>query len=156
MDQAVSCQEWLKWIRSLTKQYWEVTQKQESPHISSVIKKAISFIEANYARALTLKEIADWAGVSDSYLSRAFTKCIGENFNHYLRRYRVERAKELLRLSELKIYEVARQVGFWNVRYFSRVFYEFAGVTPANYRQSLVKGKPEHADGISSAAVAQN
>ncbi|HYH04756.1 MAG TPA: helix-turn-helix domain-containing protein [Bacillota bacterium] len=156
MDQAVSCQEWLNWIRLLTKQFWEAAKKQESPQISSVINKTIKFIEANYARDLTLKEVADCVGVSDSYLSRAFTKFIGENFNHYLRRFRVERAKELLHRSELKIHEIARKVGFWNVRYFSRVFYELAGVTPANYRLSLGAVKQEHTGRASSAKVAQN
>ncbi|HEY8463112.1 MAG TPA: helix-turn-helix domain-containing protein [Bacillota bacterium] len=99
------------------------------------VRKALVYMQLNFSRDLSLKEVSDHVGVSKSYLSRIFPEYAGEHFSSYLQRLRLERAKELLRYTNDRIYEIASQVGFWNSRYFSKVFQEAVGLTPADYRR---------------------
>ena len=99
------------------------------------VRKALVYMQLNFARDLTLEEVADHVGVSKSYLSRIFPEYAGEHFSSYLQRLRLERAKELLRDTNERIYEIASKVGFWNSRYFSKVFQDAVGLTPADYRR---------------------
>ncbi len=107
--------------------------------VSLTIRKALDYIQGNFCRDISLEEVAAYAGVSKSYLSRVFPEYTGEHFSAYLQRIRIERAKELLRLTNDHIYEIASKVGFWSSRYFSKVFHEIVGVTPAEYRRFPVR-----------------
>lgn len=98
-------------------------------------RRALDFIHANFTRDLSLTEIAANIGVSKSHLCRIFPKFAGEHFNTYLQKLRIERAKELLSLTDDHIYEIAAKVGFWDSRYFSKVFRDFTGLSPSEYRQ---------------------
>ena len=69
-----------------------------------------------------------------SYFSQAFRDYTGENFVSYLKRLRINKAKELLRESEDRIYEIAGKSGFGNTKNFNRVFRESEGVSPLEYR----------------------
>lgn len=60
---------------------------------------------------------------------------MGDNFCNYLRHLRIERAKELLLFTNEYIYEIALKVGFWNSRYFSKVFHDEVGMSPVDYRR---------------------
>lgn len=105
------------------------------PQGSSPFRKALSYIHTNFTRDLSLAEIATHTGVSKSHLCRIFPQYAGEHFNTYLQRLRIERAKELLRLTDEHIYEIAAKVGFWDSRYFSKVFRDFTGLSPSEYRR---------------------
>lgn len=98
-------------------------------------RKALSYIHANFTKDLSLAEIATHTGVSKSHLCRIFAKYAGEHFNTYLQRLRIERAKELLCFSDEHIYEIAVKVGFWDSRYFSKIFRDFTGLSPSEYRR---------------------
>jgi two-component system response regulator YesN len=67
-----------------------------------------------------------------------FSKCAGESFIKYLTKYRMEKAKTLLRESNEKIYEISDHVGYADYRVFSKNFREYAGVSPAEYRNRIV------------------
>jgi AraC-like DNA-binding protein len=75
-------------------------------------------------------------GVSEDYLSRVFSRELGVPPWDYLNRYRVLRAKELLRKTTENIGNVARQVGFKDQAYFSRVFHKLTGLSPQAFRDS--------------------
>ncbi len=103
---------------------------------TETIRKALVYIQSNFTRDLTLEEVAAHVGVSKSYLSRIFPEYAGKHFCSYLQQLRIERAKELLRFTDDHIYEIASKVGFWNSRYFGKVFRDMVGMTPADYRRS--------------------
>lgn len=136
LEQAESVQDWQAWLESLAGRYLRSAKADLFPRASTTIRKALVYIQANFTRDLTLAEVADRAGVSKSYLSRIFPAYVGERFSQYLQRLRLERAKELLRFTDERIYEIAARVGFWNSRYFSRVFHDAVGMTPADYRRA--------------------
>ncbi|MGQ9779955.1 MAG: helix-turn-helix domain-containing protein [Bacillota bacterium] len=71
---------------------------------------------------------------TDSGLSSRFTKYCGCTFLEYVTRYRIMKAKELLRRTNLSIKEIAAQVGYTDLAYFGRVFRRETGQTPSKYR----------------------
>ena len=104
---------------------------------SALAKQAIAYIHENYARRLSRWEIADAVGASEDYLSRIFHRELGITPWDYLNRYRMIRARELLRLTDDPVGSVARQVGFSDAAYFSRVFRNVCGASPSQYRATL-------------------
>jgi YesN/AraC family two-component response regulator len=85
---------------------------------------------------LTQSSIADYFGVTCSSLSLQFKKKQGINMMDYLHMLRVEKAKELLSTTDMKIVKITEVVGFGNVKTFIRVFKSFAGVTPGIFRSN--------------------
>ncbi len=92
-------------------------------------------IDENFATDITLSEMANRYKISPSYLSLLFTERIGKNFSDYLSERRMMRAKELLKHSERKIYEIATEVGYNDSFYFSNCFKKWMGVSPSEYRE---------------------
>lgn len=97
------------------------------------IEDAIKFIEENYYKDISLKDVAKQINLSPSYLSMLFKECKGENFINIITKYRMEEAKRLLSFNKYKVYEVASKVGYSDRRYFSDVFKKYFGVNPTEY-----------------------
>ncbi|TCL77007.1 YesN/AraC family two-component response regulator [Hydrogenispora ethanolica] len=135
LEQAESIQDWRIQIEDRVGHYLRSVGANAHPQASATIRKALAYIQLHFSRDLSLEEVASHAGVSKSYLCRVFPEYAGEHFRDYLQRLRLERAKELLRFTNDHIYEIAAKVGFWNSRYFSKVFHEAVGMTPADYRR---------------------
>lgn len=103
------------------------------------IVQAISYIKDHYAETLTLTQVAKTVSVNPVYLSSSFTKYCGKNFLEYITDYRIAKAKELLEFSNLQVQEVALQVGYNDVAYFSRIFRRETGATPSAFRSEIRK-----------------
>ncbi|WP_438432403.1 response regulator transcription factor [Gorillibacterium sp. sgz500922] len=99
-----------------------------------IIEKAEEYLARHYTEEITLQRIADHVHVSKNYFSFLYKKHTNHNFIDRLIHLRIERAKELLRASELKVYEVAEQSGFNDVKYFSKLFKKLTGFSPVEYR----------------------
>ena len=106
------------------------------------VKQASAFIQQNYSRAFSLEELSNTIGVSKSYLSRIFKMDTGISLWDYLNRFRIQKAKELLLLTDESITAIAAEVGYEDVGYFGRVFHEITGWSPRAYRQ---KSRPSSA-----------
>jgi signal transduction histidine kinase/DNA-binding LacI/PurR family transcriptional regulator/AraC-like DNA-binding protein len=102
---------------------------------SLLVKQAMASIQQNYTRALSLTELALTVGVSKSYLSRIFRAETGLSLWDYLSRYRILKAKALLRLTDDSITEIAASVGYEDVGYFGRIFHGIVNCSPRAYRQ---------------------
>lgn len=99
---------------------------------------ALEIIRQKYNTNLTLEYVAKEAFVSNTYLSSLFRQELGVNFLDYLHQYRVEEAKKLLR-QNLKMYAVAKLVGYGEERHFSATFKKWTGLTPSQYQKGLEK-----------------
>lgn len=99
---------------------------------------AMEIIRNKYNTNLTLEFVAKEAYVSNTYLSSLFRQELGVNFLDYLHQYRVEEAKKLLR-QNLKMYAVAKLVGYGEERHFSATFKKWTGLTPSQYQKGLSK-----------------
>lgn len=99
-----------------------------------VIRDAILYTQQNYTQDITLARVAQNASMSTAYFSTLFHNETGSSFVDYLNHVRIERAKELLTDSSIRIYEIADRVGYQSSNYFNRVFKKLVGVTPVEYR----------------------
>lgn len=99
------------------------------------VKRARGMIHEYYQTGITLEEIAARLHVTPEYLGTQFHREMGVNFSTYMRSCRMDRAKELLCRTQLKLYEIAEKVGYSNPKYFSQVFKEYTGQLPADYRK---------------------
>jgi AraC-like DNA-binding protein len=106
------------------------------PHTSGLVKQAIAYLHQNYTRPISRWEIADAVGVSEDYLSRVFHRELNISPWDYLNRYRVLQSKHLLLQSSDAIGMIARQVGFKDQAYFSRVFHKVTGMSPQAFRET--------------------
>ena len=93
------------------------------------------YIDENYNRDIRLEDVADYVYLNANYISELFKKETGINFSKYLVQKRIETAKTFLLDTRYRINEVAAQVGYTDTKYFSRLFKEYVGVTPAQYRK---------------------
>ena len=94
-----------------------------------------NYIHENIANKITLEFIAKQIFLNPSYLSRYFKQKKGMSFSIYLLDKRMAKAKELLLSGDIYIYEVCNQVGIENYKYFYKVFKQYTGVSPAEFRE---------------------
>jgi len=99
-----------------------------------VVSRTVDYISAHYHEALSLKQIACDCGINTSYLGQVFRKATGDSFTNYVNGYRVQRAKELLASTNLKVYEVSERVGFTDYHYFLKIFKKVTGNVPTDTR----------------------
>jgi two-component system response regulator YesN len=102
------------------------------------IQEIEAFIRENYEKDITLQEIAERFYLSREYISRRFKQEYNETITNYLTKIRIEKAKELLENPHFKIYEISFKVGYQNEKYFSKVFKKSVGLTPNEYRLSVM------------------
>ncbi len=111
-------------------------QTQESP----VIAKAKKFIVENHTEDITLDQVAKAVNWSTFHFCKMFKKATGLNFTAYVSRVRVEKAKNLLLNHNLRVSEIAYEVGFQSLTQFNRVFKRIEGESPTLYRGRLSPG----------------
>ncbi|OME87951.1 DNA-binding response regulator [Paenibacillus sp. FSL A5-0031] len=99
------------------------------------IEQAKAWIIANLQEDLTIKRIAEQVYMNPSYFCRHFKTQTGETILDYITGLRMEKARELLIDSQLKLYDISVQVGYQDVKYFSKLFKQWSGETPSKYRE---------------------
>lgn len=123
-------------ISRALKMEWENSIKNKSPKLKELIHAAVTFINNNFERDISLGDIARYVFLSPSYFTRAFKEEIGTSPINYLLKVRIERSKELLVDSDEKIGEIALSVGFSNQQRFNELFKKHTGMTPLKYRKT--------------------
>ncbi len=99
-------------------------------------KLVLKYVENHYMERITIDEIADVVGFSQSHFMRYFKDVMGTSFINYLKDYRLTMAARLLQSSESPVLEIAQEVGFDNLSYFNRAFKQKYQMTPLQYRKS--------------------
>lgn len=105
------------------------------------VKMVIRFIEENGDRQLSLNEIAQSINVSPWHLCRLFKTGTGTSVNQYLLGLRMQKAKELLETTCLRVKEIMNQVGIRDESHFARTFKKLFNVSPSQYR-ALYRARP--------------
>ena len=100
------------------------------------IREALTFIDQNYQRDISIEEIAEVCGLNRSYFGKVFRDAVGESPQTYLLHYRMVRAAQLLKETRLSIGEIAGMVSYTNQLHFSRAFKNVHGVSPREYRST--------------------
>ena len=103
---------------------------------SEPVRQAIEYLEEHYSEKISLTMVAAQLSFSPEHFSRMFTRETGVNFSTFLNNLRMKRAVELLEKTDKKVYEIAEEVGFSSVSYFSTAFKKSFGQTPNYYQQT--------------------
>lgn len=113
--------------------------EEETPLERESARKAIEdvlqLIHREYRHDLGLETLAEKVYLSPNYLSRLFKKETGTSIVKYMTAYRLEKACELLRQTNMKIVDISGEVGYANFSYFCSIFRNYYGTTPAKYRE---------------------
>ena len=110
--------------------------RKEEVRENRLVRMAKDIIYDKYGDSLlSVSYIADELDVSTAYLSSLFKIETGENLVKFITRYRIERSKELLRQSNMKVSDIAGKVGYINVSYYTSIFRNQAGMSPLQYRE---------------------
>ena len=99
------------------------------------MKLILKYIENNYMNKITIEDIAQEVGLSQSHFMKYFKNTMGTSFIEYLNEYRLTMASRLLLSSDSSVLAIAEEVGFENLSYFNRTFKKRFGQTPREYRK---------------------
>lgn len=120
----------------LTALNFNAFEEKEDNRLSPLVRKAVQIVRKYYDQGITLEEVAGQLFVSEEYLSSQFKKETGSGFTETIRKYRIDRIKELLIGTKLKINQIAELTGYADSKYMSRVFKEETGMLPTEFRKS--------------------
>jgi len=128
-----SLKAWIQMLEEYGEQMLAENPKEDSPG-ADVIGQVVSFVDQHYMHDIGIGQIAEQLHITPNYLSTLFHKKTGATFMVYLTKTRMLRAKELLADPNVQIQQVAEQVGYASARYFTKLFTEFVGCYPSEYR----------------------
>ena len=107
-----------------------------------LISLSIDYIKKHYMEQIGLQEISEYTRTSENHLSTLFREVTGINFLQYLNGYRINKASEMLKQSNMNISEVAEKSGFLTPSYFTKMFKRYTNKTPSQFRDSTPIKKP--------------
>lgn len=123
------------WMRNIVSWIYDYLKERNNADLTRPVAMAKDFITKNYYdKTLSLNMVSSYVGVSENHLSSIFPKQTGKTFTEYVTEMRIEKAKVLLRGTNLKVYEIAESVGFANAEYFSKIFKKVTGKSPNQFK----------------------
>lgn len=127
--------DYLSDVETMVSDYMEQIAKQmHSGGRGNEIKRITDLIQRRYNDNLKLGSLAEVFNYNSAYLGKMFKNQVGEHFNTYLDKVRIEKAKQFLNQG-MKVYEVAEKVGYMNSDYFNAKFRKYVGVSPTAFRK---------------------
>lgn len=113
----------------------ELREKSASKKYSTLLQKAVAYIQENFCNSdISLNSVAASVNLSPNHFSTVFSQEMGHTFVEYLTMQRMNRARELLRGTNMKTAEIAYAVGFRDAHYFSYLFKKTQDCTPREFR----------------------
>ncbi|MFT4104886.1 MAG: response regulator [Lacrimispora sp.] len=107
----------------------------DSVRDNSVIGRAKEYIDRNFYKNISLEDVSQKVGVNPNYLSSLFKKQLEMKYIEYLTELRMEKARNLLLNTDLKVNEISEMVGYLSTKHFTRIYKEKFGVTPSEGRE---------------------
>ncbi|MCI8324090.1 MAG: response regulator [Lachnospiraceae bacterium] len=123
------------YLCGLIERAMELRDRESDNQSKHILKKALTYIEENYSQeSLSLNSVAGEVNVSANYFSAIFSRAMQVTFVEYVTGKRMDKAKRLLRQTQMHTGEIAMEVGYKDPHYFSFVFKKTQGCTPREYR----------------------
>lgn len=98
------------------------------------VRESISFIEQNFQNDITVEDISAFCNLNRSYFGKIFHQAVGKSPQEFLINYRMSKAAELLKLTNLSIHDISNAVGYTNQLHFSRAFKNVYDISPKQWR----------------------
>lgn len=125
----------LEWLDLFSSSVMEFYRSQYKELKNTLIENIVQYIDTHLDEKLVLNDVAALFSISPNYLGHLFKKHTSLGFNEYVTQAKISRAKYLMFHTDMKMYEIATQLGFENSFYFSRVFKKIEGCSPRQYMQ---------------------
>lgn len=122
------------YVQRLSGEIFSLSREKSQNESVLTAERIREYIQEHLSENLSVSHLSEVFNYNPSYISRLFKQVQGETLSQYLKRIRLNRAKELLRSTNLPIQAVADATGFDTVQYFSMVFRKEIGITPTAYR----------------------
>lgn len=123
------------WLRRRIFELSELLHRKGQQKNRKLVNEMIDYVKQRLHDNVTLRDVAEHFSFSPNYLGSLFKEETGKNFSEFVITLRMNKACELLSHTKLKIYEIADQVGYRYLPYFSRQFRDTFGMTPLEYRR---------------------
>ncbi len=107
------------------------------PDSGEIVTKAVSFIQENLKKDLSIKLISQNVNVSKSVLYKKFRERFDCTVGEYINKKRVEQSKKLLITTALSMEEISQECGFTSASYFTKIFKHYVGITPLKFKKTL-------------------
>lgn len=107
---------------------------KRSSRLSKPVTICIDYIYIHIKERITVEDLAEYSGLSASYLSRLFKKETGVSVSDYVREKKIEKAQHLLKFCDFSLVEIANYLSFSSQSHFIQLFKDFTGMTPKKYR----------------------
>lgn len=130
----------IAWLDALRQDLSDFLLRESEKGGAKIVGMAQDWIAAHYREAASLQEAARAVSLNPSYFSTLLKKFTGKSYTELLMEYRIERAKELLLLTDAKVYRVGQMVGYEDKFYFSRIFKRVTGMTPVEFKNQRREG----------------
>lgn len=124
-----------RWIRHIE---YTIHVNRISERVKPV-EQAKAWIADHLGEDITIKKIADHVYMNPTYFCKCFKMHTGETVLDYVTRQRMEQAASLLRERDLKLKEISAMVGYQDAKYFSKLFKEWSGMSPSDYRNQIAR-----------------
>jgi YesN/AraC family two-component response regulator len=134
VSRMISLDELENWTFNMLKGAGEILEGDDPGGKRDLIGEAKAYMQENYAKNISLNDIAERFYVNPFYFSQLFKKKTGTTYQKYLTELRMKRAEVLLRDTDLKVYEICEQVGYTDTNYFSKLFERSTGRKPSAFR----------------------
>jgi two-component system response regulator YesN len=122
----------------------QILQESVETQNNQIAERVVNYIEDHYMNMdLSLNTISSSVNVSPSYLGVVFKKAKGQNISDLITTVRINKAQDLLRHTNLKVMDISEKIGYSNQYYFSACFKKRTGVTPSDYRSTVMNSKQE-------------
>lgn len=123
------------WLRRHLFHLSEHLHNKKNRKNRKLVEEVMKYVDQHLDQNMTLRDVADYFSFSPNHLGLVFYEEAGIYFSDYMIQARLEKASQLLKDPTIKIFEVANQVGYRNIPYFSKLFRAHFGVTPGEYRK---------------------
>jgi two-component system response regulator YesN len=140
-DKHNSWAEAVKYIYDLSSIIFKIQRREEKKRADNTIEYIQKYIEEHLSEDLSLVRLAEQVYLNPSYLSRIYKQTVGANISDFIDNARIKKAKELLGIENVKVYEVASSVGYETAASFTRFFRKMAGLSPQEYHETAILSK---------------
>lgn len=126
------------WFAYLFRELTEHVVRRKNTKNRSIVESIVAYIQENYDQDLSLTALSQQVFLSVPYLSTIFREEYGKPLKQFINETRIEKAKEFLADPHYQIAQVAEKVGYDKVHAFLRLFKEYTGMTPGQYRKTII------------------
>ncbi|MBP1988489.1 AraC family transcriptional regulator [Paenibacillus eucommiae] len=122
--------------RETTNEYTESEKAKLVEKQREAVLRVVKYVEEHYAEKIYLEDAVKVSLLCHTYFCSAFKRFTNKSFTRYLNELRVSKAKEYLKKTDIKIFDICSKTGFENITHFNRMFKKITAMTPKEYKQA--------------------